>query len=57
MSEYVTRKEVLKVLKVHYQTLYRMIDRKEIETITVGKQTMPLNSATIYLFHPIVIKI
>lgn len=27
MTNYVTRKEVLKVLKVHYQTLYRMEER------------------------------
>ena len=31
MLNYVRRKEVLKVLKVHYQTLYRMEDRGEIE--------------------------
>ena len=33
MSNYVRRKEVLEVLKVHYQTLYRMEKRGEIEII------------------------
>uniref|UniRef100_A0A6C0C9W2 Resolvase/invertase-type recombinase catalytic domain-containing protein n=1 Tax=viral metagenome TaxID=1070528 RepID=A0A6C0C9W2_9ZZZZ len=33
MTDYVKRKEVLKVLKVHYQTLYRMEDRGEIDVI------------------------
>ncbi len=33
MNEYVKRSEVLKVIKVHYQTLYRMEDRGEIEVI------------------------
>ncbi len=31
MPKYVRRKEVLSVLKVHYQTLYRMEERGEIE--------------------------
>jgi putative resolvase len=33
MAKYVTRKEALKVLKIHYQTLYRMEDRGEIDVI------------------------
>ena len=33
MPEYVKRGEVLKVLKVHYQTLYRMEERGEIDSI------------------------
>src|SRR5579863_10478288 len=33
MDEYVKRSEVLKVLKVHYQTLYRMEERGEIEVV------------------------
>jgi putative resolvase len=38
--EYVSRKETLKSLKIHYQTLYRMKERGEIETITIGKRTL-----------------
>lgn len=33
MDKYVKRAEVLKILKVHYQTLYRMENRNEIEVI------------------------
>lgn len=33
MNEYVKRGEVLKVLKVHYQTLYRMEERGEIDVV------------------------
>lgn len=33
MVNYVTRKEVLEILKVHYQTLYRMEERGEIEVV------------------------
>lgn len=36
MPKYVKRKEVLDVLKVHYQTLYRMETRGEIEVIRSG---------------------
>lgn len=33
MNEYVKRSEVLKVIKVHYQTLYKMEERGEIEVV------------------------
>ena len=36
MDYYVPRKEVLKVLNIHYNTLYNMIDRKEIDVIEIG---------------------
>lgn len=38
--EYSKRKEALKVLGITYPTLYAMADRKEIETITVGKNQL-----------------
>lgn len=40
MDKYLTRREVLKVLKVHYHTLYAMARRNEIQTIKVGSQTL-----------------
>lgn len=33
MNEYVKRSEVLKVIKVHFQTLYKMEERGEIEVV------------------------
>ena len=33
MNEYVKRSEVLKVIKVHYQTLYKMEERGDIEVV------------------------
>ena len=38
--EYVKRKKVLEALGITYPTLYSMAERKEIETIKVGKNTM-----------------
>jgi len=38
--EYVKRNEALKVLGICYQTLYKIADRKEIDTIMVGKNTL-----------------
>ena len=40
MNKFVPRRKVLEILNIHYQTLYRMIERKEIETIKVGNQIM-----------------
>ena len=40
MDKYISRKEVLSVLKIHYHTLYRMIDRNEIQTVKVGSKTL-----------------
>lgn len=37
---YVPRKKVLEVLGIHYQTLYNLVRRKEIETIKVGRVNM-----------------
>lgn len=34
---YVPRKKVLETLGIHYQTLYNLVKRKEIETIKVGR--------------------
>jgi len=34
--EYVKRKEALKILKISYPTLYKLAEKKEIETIKVG---------------------
>lgn len=40
MDKYITRKEVLKVLGIHYHTLYSLAERNEIPTIKVGSQTL-----------------
>jgi predicted site-specific integrase-resolvase len=40
MDQYVSCKEVQKVLKVHYQTLYRMEQRGEIDVVKIGKRRM-----------------
>ena len=40
MDKFIKRREVLKILKVHYTTLYRMAERGEIEIMTVGKNTL-----------------
>jgi len=34
---YVPRKKVLEILGIHYQTLYNLVKRKEIESIKVGR--------------------
>lgn len=38
--EYVKRKEVLKTLNITYPTLYKMAEKKQIDTIMVGQQMM-----------------
>lgn len=38
MDKLVARKEVLKTLKVHYQTLNNMVKRKDIEVIRIGRK-------------------
>src|SRR3990170_4801806 len=38
--EFVKRAEALKILGVCYQTLYKMAERKEIDTIKVGSNTL-----------------
>jgi predicted site-specific integrase-resolvase len=40
MDKYVKRSIVLKTLKIHFSTLYRMAERNEIETIKVGKNML-----------------
>lgn len=37
VATYVSRKKVLEVLGIHYQTIYSLVKRNEIETIKVGK--------------------
>ena len=38
--EYVKRKEALKTLGINYQTLYKIGNEKEIDTIMIGKNTL-----------------
>ena len=38
--KYIPRREVLKVLNIHYQTLYKMVERKEIDVIDVGSKKL-----------------
>ena len=40
MDQYVSCREVQKVLKIHYQTLYRMAERGEIEIVKIGNRRM-----------------
>jgi putative resolvase len=40
MNKYIPRREVLKTLQIHYQTLDNMRRRKEIESIRVGNKFM-----------------
>ena len=40
MDKFVTRREVLKVLGIHYHTLYSLSKRNEIKTIKVGSRTL-----------------
>jgi predicted site-specific integrase-resolvase len=37
---YVPRRKVLETLGIHYNTLYNMVDRNEIETIKVGRNSV-----------------
>ena len=40
MDKLVTRKEVLKTIKVHYHTLMKMVQRGEIETVNLGNKRL-----------------
>lgn len=40
MDKFITRREVLKILKIHYHTLYSMAKRGEIEILEVGKRQL-----------------
>jgi len=40
MTKFITRKEVLKVLGIHYHTLYSLAKKEEIETIKIGSRTL-----------------
>jgi putative resolvase len=40
MEEIVPRRKVLEVLKIHYQTLYKMVDRGEIEVVKIGTRQL-----------------
>ena len=39
-NNYVTRKEATNVLGIHYHTLYKLAENKEIETIMIGKRQL-----------------
>jgi len=39
-NNYLTRKEASKVLGIHYHTLYRLANDKEIETVMIGKRQL-----------------
>lgn len=36
MSKYLPRREVLKILGIHYQTLHNMVKRNDIELLKIG---------------------
>ena len=40
MEGYLTRKEASDALKIHYNTLYKMAENKEIDSAVIGKQRM-----------------
>ena len=40
MNNYLTRKQASEKLGIHFETLYKIAERKEIETIKIGKQTL-----------------
>ena len=40
MDKLVTRKEVLKTIKVHYHKLIKMVQREEIETVNLGNKRL-----------------
>jgi len=40
MEGYLTRKEASETLKIHYNTLYKMAENKEIDSVVIGKQRM-----------------
>lgn len=40
MEGYLTRKAASDVLKIHYNTLYKMAENKEIDSAVIGKQRM-----------------
>jgi len=40
MEGYLTRKEASEALKIHYNTLYKMAENKEIDSVVIGKQRM-----------------
>ena len=40
MTKYITRREVLKVLGIHYHTLYSLAKKGDIKTLEVGSRTL-----------------
>ena len=40
MDKYLKRKDALKILGIHYHTLYKLAKNGEIETIKVGSQNL-----------------
>ena len=40
MEGYLTRKEACDILKIHYNTLYKMVENKLIESVVIEHQCM-----------------
>lgn len=40
MNNYKTRKDTLKILGIHYKTLYKLAENKEIETVKIGSRQL-----------------
>jgi putative resolvase len=38
MDKFISRKEALKILGIHYHTLYRLVDNGDVEIITIGSK-------------------
>ena len=38
MDKFISRKEALKILGIHYHTLYKLVDVWEVEIITIGSK-------------------
>ena len=39
-NNYLTRKEAIKILGIHYHTLYKLAENKEIETVKIGQRQL-----------------
>ena len=39
-NSYLTRKEATKLLGIHYHTLYKLAEKKEIETVKIGSRQL-----------------
>jgi len=38
MDKFISRKEALKILGIHYHTLYKLVENEELESITIGNK-------------------